>query len=283
MMTIIAKIIICMIAAALLGFIIGWIFSSLLRNEKHEKQITAVKERFDEQKAQINQLETDMGAKEKELIILKEEYATVQKEILSREMDSEDNSIDTAKMTALLEENKMLTAQIKEQQICENANKALQEENQKLKEKIEALNEVEASYKENILRIAELESDQQKETPMMLEHTLEAKIKTLTDENSALKKSMKSQQVCETEKELLLNEIEELLKEKQSLIDNIESIKNGTAKAKKKKDTSAKSISSTICHDTRIIEEEDLHAMGLKEDKISKVIKNLFSDTKKSK
>ncbi|MCH9814298.1 MAG: hypothetical protein K0U47_10210 [Epsilonproteobacteria bacterium] len=288
MLTIIAKIIICMIGAALLGFIIGWIFSSLLRNEKHDNQILAIKEKFDEQKAQLNQLETDIGAKDKELDILKGEYESAQKTLLAKDMDKEEYHLQTPKTQALLEENEMLLLQIKEQQLCEDDCKKLKEENKKLKTKISALKEMESSYKENIARIAELESDQHRISPMALDGDISIKLQELEEENASLHQRMQLQNNCETEKEILLNEIEELLLEKQSLLNNIDTIKkrkNKTTQTESKKSIkvskSQKNINDTICNEKEIIQNKDLSDMGFEEAKIKKVIQNLFDDKRK--
>jgi DNA repair exonuclease SbcCD ATPase subunit len=224
-----------MIAAALLGFIIGWVFSSLLKNEKHEKQIMAVKERFDEQTEQINLLETQMDAKEREIEILKKKYNTLQREMLSNEMEKSDETQLETKISDLEAENLLLLEQIKEQKICEDENeilklelKDLENEKQTLIDRIDELKEFEASYKKNIHRIAELESSQYKD-----ETTLQ------NEEKTTSKKREK----------------------------------------KEKKETS-KNISDAICKDKQIIKDEDLTSMGIDEEKLSKVIKNLFSNDK---
>jgi len=235
-MTIIAKIIFCMIAAALLGFVIGWIFSSLLKNEKHEKQIMAVKERFDEQTEQINLLETQMDAKDREIQILKKKYNTIQREMLSNEMDKSDSTVLEAKISDLESENLLLLEQIKEQKICEDENeilklelKDLENEKQNLIDRIDELKEFEASYKKNIHRIAELESSQYKDD---------------TTSEKQEKQSSKKRQ-------------------------------------KGEKSKTSKNINDAICKDEKIIKDEDLTSMGIDEDKLSKVIKNLFSNDNK--
>ncbi len=172
MLAIIAQIVLCIIAATVLGFVIGWIFSSFVRNEKHQSQILAVKERFDLQKGQINQLETDLKAKNRELLIIKEEFTSMQKEILSYDMDQDeykDKNREDSELLALKSENQMLLGQIKEQKICEDENdllrvelKELEDEKQTLLDKIEELEEYKIGYKKNIAKIAELESIQKK-------------------------------------------------------------------------------------------------------------------------
>ncbi len=169
MLTIILQIILYMLAASVLGFIIGWIFSAFVKNEKHQSEILTLKERFDSQQEQINKHQSENEGKDRELMILKEEYSTVQKEMLSQSLDYETDEVSKKKITQLSYENQMLITQIKEQKICEDENdllrlelQELEDEKQNLINKIEELSEFETSYKDNILKIAELESRQEK-------------------------------------------------------------------------------------------------------------------------
>jgi len=246
MMTIIAKIILCMLAAALLGFIIGWIFSSFVRNEKHQAQVLAVKERFDEQKAQINQLDTELDAKDREISTLKEQYTLMQKEALSNQPDDDDDSyFFKDKISDLEAENLLLLEQIKEQKICEDEKelldtklKTLEEEKEELLSKVEELNEFKISYKENIRKIAELESHQNKivsNIPV-----------TITKEKKQKAKKIKK------------------------------------SREKKPKLEKSNKINDAICNDKYIISNKNLQ-IGNKEDKISKIIKNLFTEPKPDK
>ena len=219
MLTIITQIIFCIISASILGFIIGWIFSSFLRNEKHQLQILTANDILDEKKEKINQLQTDMDARDREIEILQQEYTTIQKEMLSYSLDQKDDSLLSKKYKELLSENKMLIGQIKEQQICENENELLQSEikqlsNEKvnLSEKIKELEEFKISYKDNIHKIAELESKQQKVDIKKVEKNF----------------------------------------------------------------SNPKSINNTICKDKQIIDKNDLKSAGLTEDKLSKLLNELF-------
>ncbi len=167
MMTIIAKIILCMVAASILGFIIGWIFSSLVRNEKHQRQITTVKEKYDTQQENISKLEMKIDEKNRELQTAKKQYRVLQNEIVDSQKNTQDVDLIKNKISDLEAENLLLIKQIKEQKECEDENESLKttlknlnDEKQNLLEKIEGLKEFEASYKENIHRIAELESMQ---------------------------------------------------------------------------------------------------------------------------
>ncbi len=219
MLTIISQIILYMLAASILGFIVGWIFSAFVKNEKHQLEILAFTEKLDAKQEQINQHLSENEAKDRELMILKEEYSTVQKEMLTQSLDYETDAATKEKISYLSSENKILLEQIKEQKICEDENELLklelqelEDEKQKLIIKIEELSEFETSYKDNILKIAELESRQEK-------------IKTIpkTDRNNL----------------------------------------------------------SQICEDKLIIDNKDLDKIGLKAEEISKVIKDIFLESKK--
>lgn len=238
MMNIIAQIVLCMVAASILGFIIGWIFSSLIRNEKHQSQVLAVKERFDEQKAQISQLETKIDTKDREILTIKEQYNVMQKEMTSNHTDNEDNNILRSKITDFEVENLVLLEQIKEQKICEDEKdifqveiKDLENEKQDLIERIEELKEFETSYKDNIHRIAELESNQSRDK------------KSLFEKKGSHKKSHK--------------------KDRKKLMESNE-------------------INDAICKDKQILTDKNLSSLGIKEDKISQIIKNLFANKNKS-
>jgi chromosome segregation ATPase len=224
-----------MIAAAVLGFIIGWIFSSLVRNEKHEKQIMAIRERFDEQKEKINLLDSEKDAKDREIQILKKKYNTIQREMLSSD-DKSDENLLKSRISDLESENLLLLEQIKEQKICEDENeilklelKGLEDDRQKLIDRIDELKEFETSYKKNIHRIAELESRYSSEETHLKDET-----KNIVDDK----------------------------KEKKM----------------KKKSTSSQDLDDAICKDEKIIKDDELSSMGIDEDKLSKIIKNLFSN-----
>ena len=230
MMDIITQIILCLIAASLLGFIIGWIFSSFIKNEKNQSQILAVKEKFDEQNAQINQLQTEKDAKDREIFTIKEQYGAMQQEVLSSQIDNDNDYILRSKIDDIESENLVLLEQIKEQKICEDEKEIievelteLKKENQTLIDKIEELKEFEISYKDNIHRIAELESRQNREN-------------------------------IEFEEELKKRKVE-----------------------KPKKEKKYNTLNNEICNKKDIITDKNLTSNGIKYDKVSDIIKNLFS------
>jgi len=211
-MTIIAKIILCMVAASILGFIIGWIFSSLVRNEKHQKQLTTVRERFDIQKAHISQLETKIDEKNRELVTKRKQYRVLQNEIVDSQKNTQDVDLVKNKISDLEAENIVLIEQIKEQKVCEDENNRLKtkltsikDEKQKLLAKIEGLKEFESSYKENIHRIAELESLQKQDIKKK-----KKKKKSKKKENLEKKKSKEAVKQDDNEKNIYLDSVDEV-------------------------------------------------------------------------
>jgi hypothetical protein len=230
-----------MIAAAILGFIIGWLFSILAKNEKHQNQILAVKEKFDEQKADINQLETIVDTKNREIATLKKQYGVMQEGMIQTDMDDENGEDDyllKSKVGDLEAENLVLLEQIREQKICDDEKEVLQAEikvlkskNQNLTDRVEELNEVKISYKDNIHKIAELES---------------YKNRSITTPSEKKKK-------------------------KKSKNKKLEKVKKSTG------------INSSICDDNKLISDKDLNQAGIKEDKLSEIIKNLFTEPKLNK
>ncbi len=221
MMEIITQIILCIVAASILGFIVGWIFSCFIRNEKHQKQVLAVREKFDEQKAQINQLETEKDAKDREIFMIKEQYGVMQNEMVSHQMDNEDDYILRSKLNDMETENLVLLEQIKEQKLCEDENdilevelKELESEKQKLIVRIEELKEFETSYKDNIHRIAELESNQNREKTNLLKEEKYNKKDQEKSEARVIKSNKINDAICNdidiiTNKTLVSNGIKE--------------------------------------------------------------------------
>ncbi len=222
MITIITQITACIIAAAILGFIIGWIFSLLKKDEKNQSKILKIEDLLDKKKEDLNQLQAKLQIKDKEMEVLQKEYTTMQKEIQSYSYESEAETIYISKYKELESENQMLISQIKEQQICEDENRALrdrldkiEDEKERLLKEIEELEEYKEGYKENILKIAKLQS---------------------TKENRVIEKTKKIE----------------------------------------KKKISNRSIGRKICVDNHIIDKRDLSSAGLKKDKLSKILNDLF-------
>ncbi len=143
----ITKFILCLLAAGVLGFIIGWMLSSLVRNEKLEEKYTAIKDDFDAKRAELNQAYSDLDAKEEELDLSYRNIQQVEKELLMKNMDLEEyekNGFVTHDTSALELENNTLKEEISEYKYLENENellhnelKELSAEKEKLLEKIE--------------------------------------------------------------------------------------------------------------------------------------------------
>ncbi len=215
MLTIISQIILYMLAASILGFIIGWIFSAFVKNENHQLEILAFKEKLDTKQEQINEHQSENEAKDRELMILKEEYSSVQKELLTQSLDYETDETSREKISYLSSENQILLEQIKEQKICEDENELLklelqelEDEKQKLIIKIEELSEFKTSYKNNILKIAELESRQRKikTMPKTTKNSLSqiCEKRLIIDNKDLNKIGLKAQEISEVIKDIFL-------------------------------------------------------------------------------
>ncbi len=131
MLWIITKFILCMLAAGVFGFIFGWIFSSLVRNEKQEQKYALLQDEFNNHKAQMNQTYSDLEAKEKELEHLHKLYQQSQKELMMKNLDLEEcekGSLSSSDNEQLLIENNSLKEEIAEYRYLKNENALLQEE-----------------------------------------------------------------------------------------------------------------------------------------------------------
>jgi len=142
MLWMITKFIFCLIVAGAFGFILGWVLSSLIRNEKLEEKYTLLKDDFDTQKAELNQSFSDIELKEDELDMLEKRYQQSQKELLIKNMDIEEYEIKglSIKSSTELElENNTLKEEISEYKYLENENNILHSELKALEEEKEQL------------------------------------------------------------------------------------------------------------------------------------------------
>ncbi len=143
----ISKFILCLLAAGVLGFIIGWMLSSLVRNEKLEEKYNSVKDDFDAKRAELNQTYSDLDAKEEELNLAYRNTQQLQKELLMKNMDIEEyekNGFISSDTSALELENNTLKEEISEYKYLENENELLHNELKELSaEKEKLLEEIE--------------------------------------------------------------------------------------------------------------------------------------------
>ncbi len=143
----ITKFILCLLAAGVLGFIIGWMLSSLVKNEKLEEKYRTVKDDFDAKRAELNQAYSDLDAKEEELNLSYRNTQQIQKELLMKNMDLEEyekNGFVSSDTSALELENNTLKEEISEYKYLENENELLHNELKELSvEKEKLLEEIE--------------------------------------------------------------------------------------------------------------------------------------------
>ncbi len=127
----ITKFIFCLLAAGVLGFIIGWILSSLIKNEKSEEKYTLLQEDFETKRAELNQAYSDLDNKEQELTLSRNEIQQLGKELMMKNMDLEEfqkNGFLSHEPTELELENNTLKEEISEYKYLENENELLHNE-----------------------------------------------------------------------------------------------------------------------------------------------------------
>lgn len=148
----ITKFILCLLAAGVLGFIIGWMLSSLVKNEKLEEKYTHIKDELDAKRAELNHAYSDLDAKDHELTLSSNNIQQVQKELLMKNMDIEEyekNGFVSHDTGDLELENNTLKEEISEYKYLENENellhnelKELSVEKEKLLQKIDRYQEL---------------------------------------------------------------------------------------------------------------------------------------------
>ena len=169
MLEIMMKITVCLFLAALLGFVIGWLFSALLKNEKMQKKYNTLYEEYELKRSDIKQLKEDLALKDDAMAALEQKYQNCEKARLNAQMDEKDCDKYQRQIDELRSENEMLISQIKEQKICEDENqllkdelKILEEEKEAVLEKVTACKEYEQNYKALIVEIESLKSEKEK-------------------------------------------------------------------------------------------------------------------------
>ena len=128
----ISKFIFCLLAAGAFGFIVGWILSSLIKNEKAEEKYNLIKEDFDTKRAELNQVYSDLQTKEQELSRAHKHVQQLEKELLTKNMDLEEYQnkgfLSTTTPDSLTLENNALKEEISEYKYLENENDLLHNE-----------------------------------------------------------------------------------------------------------------------------------------------------------
>ena len=193
MLWMITKFIFCLLAAGALGFIVGWVLSSLIKNEKLEEQYSQIKEDFDTKRAELNQAYSDLDAKDDELNLAQSNIQQLQKELLMKNMDLEEyekNGFISQDTNDLALENNTLKEEISEYKYLENENELLHNELKELSlEKEKLLQEVERC------RSLPIENDMGTTKPLKEVITMKDKhINVLQKELKSTKKKIKKMQ-----------------------------------------------------------------------------------------
>ena len=131
MLWMITKFIMCLLAAGALGFIAGWILSSLIKNDKLEAKFGQIKDDSETMRAELNQSYKDLESKDDEIEAIQLQMQALQKELMTRNMDLEEcqkfDHTSTEGNTLLLENN-TLKEEISEYKYLENENTLLHNE-----------------------------------------------------------------------------------------------------------------------------------------------------------
>jgi len=150
MLWMISKFVLCLIGAGIFGFVFGWILASLIKNEKLEKKYNLLKEDFEEQKANINELHSELSKKDEELKLLEKKYQQSQKELMMKNMDIEEYEKKGLSLKSdndyILEINS-LKEEIAEYRYLENENSLLHNEIRELEDEKEKLLKMLEEYK----------------------------------------------------------------------------------------------------------------------------------------
>ncbi len=166
---IISKISICLFIAALLGFVVGWLFSRLKSKETRDQKYQTLYEEYELKLSDIKQFQEELLHKDEHIERLEQKYRECEKERLNAQMEETSCDRYLRQIKELESENDMLISQIKEQKLCEDENqllkdelKILEEEKEQLLEKIEACRDYEQNYKDLILQVEALKSERDK-------------------------------------------------------------------------------------------------------------------------
>jgi chromosome segregation ATPase len=190
MLWMITKFIFCLLAAGILGFIIGWILSSLIKNEKSEEKYALLYEDFETRRAELNQAYSDLDSKEQELTLSHNEIQQLKKELMMKNMDIEEfqkNGFVSHEPTELELENNTLKEEISEYKYLENENELLHNELKELGlEKEKLMQKIESFMPSNPIL-----TDADTETASTKSHALkEAQIKRLQNDLKKAKKRL---------------------------------------------------------------------------------------------
>ena len=171
MLWMISKFIFCLLAAGVLGFIAGWILSSLIKNEQSEEKFYKLKDDFDTKRAELNQAYSDLDAQDREITLLNNNMDQTRKELLMKNMDLEEyekNGFLTQSTGDLELENNTLKEEISEYKYLENENEllhneitALSMEKEKLLQEVQKNQEYMANFssKKDKVSIRKLDAD----------------------------------------------------------------------------------------------------------------------------
>ena len=189
----ITKFIFCLLAAGALGFILGWILSSLVKNEKLEEKYTNIKDEFDTKRAELNHAYSDLDTKEHELTLSNNNMQQVQRELLMKSMEIEEykkKGFVSQDFSELELENNTLKEEISEYKYLENENDLLRNELKELGvEKEQLLEKIENNQNISIVTpLLKKKKKSRKNKKMMTDSHIQVLQKDLKRAKNKLKK-----------------------------------------------------------------------------------------------
>jgi len=193
MLWMITKFIFCLLAAGALGFILGWILSSLVKNEKLEEKYTNIKDEFDTKRAELNHAYSDLDTKEHELTLSNNNMQQVQRELLMKSMEIEEykkKGFASQDFSELELENNTLKEEISEYKYLENENDLLRNELKELGvEKEQLLEKIENNQNISIVTpLLKKKKKSRKNKKMMTDSHIQVLQKDLKRAKNKLKK-----------------------------------------------------------------------------------------------
>ncbi len=241
LLEIIAKISFCLLIAALLGFIVGWLFAKLRKEEKIRQQYNALYENYEVKTSELKQLQEELALKEETIEELEGKFQACEKERLSAQMEESNCDKYKHQIEELRAENNMLISQIKEQKLCEDENtllkdeiKVLEEERDQLLSRIDECKTCQENYKALIAQVEQLKSENQKLQQAKQQHDTERIFLPERPETERPSET-ESEKLKKIRQDLLYlkNDVEKIREEKRALKTKIKKLEKRLAQKKK--------------------------------------------------
>jgi chromosome segregation ATPase len=283
---IIAKISFCLLIAALLGFIVGWLFAKLRKEEKLNQQYNKLYENYELKTSEIKQLQEELTLKDENILDLEQKFQSCEKERLSAQMDQTGCDKYEDQIEELRAENNMLISQIKEQKICEDENsllkdeiKVLEEERDGLLAKIDECKSYQENYKALIAQVEALKGEKEK----LRQAVEEGESERIFSPGTVNRSEMSSDALKKIKKDLLhlKSEVEKVKMQKRALKTKIKKLEKKVAQKQKALEQcqSQKSLAARKKRTGDSTQEERVHKNIKRDEEEIKSLSELIRDT----